>query len=161
MDGEGVSRMLSDIAARSVLILGRFTAERKAILDSIRRALMTPPRQYVPIVFDFEKPGDRTLIGSILRFASVSRFVIADLSDPKSVPAELQAIVPQFVSLPVVPIIEAGQLEYPVADDILSRPSVRPVVPYRDEAHLLDILDARILAPAEALYAELNPRAVA
>ena len=161
LDGEGVSRMLSDIAARSVLILGRFTAERKAILDAIRKALATPPRQYVPIVFDFEKPGDRTLIGSILRFASVSRFVIADLSDPKSVPAELQAIVPQFLSLPVVPIIEATQREYPVAEDILLRQSVKPVVPYRDEAHLMAILDAQILAPAEKLYAELNPRVLA
>lgn len=160
LDGEGVSRMLSDIAARSVLILGRFTAQRKAILDAIRKALATPPRQYIPIVFDFEKPGDRTLIGSILRFSSVSRFVIADLSDPKSLPAELQAIVPQFVSLPVVPIIDATQREYPVADDILSRQSVTPVVPYRDEAHLIAILDAQILTPAEKLYAELNPRAV-
>ena len=159
-DGEGVSRMLSDIAARSVLILGRFTAQRKAILDAIRKALTTSPRHYVPILFDFEKPGDRTLIGSIIRFASVSRFVIADLSDPKSVPAELQAIVPQFVSLPVVPIIEATQREYPVADDILRRQSVKPVVPYRDEAHLMAILDAQVLAPAEELYAELNPRAV-
>lgn len=159
-DGEGVSRMLSDIAARSVLILGRFTTQRKAILDAIRKALATPPRQYIPIVFDFDKPSDRTLIGSILRFASVSRFVIADLSDPKSVPAELQAIVPQFLSLPVIPIIEATHREYPVADDILSRQSVKPVVPYRDEAHLMAILDAQIIAPAEELYAELNPRAV-
>lgn len=160
LDGEGVSRMLSDMAVRSVLILGRFTAERKAILDAIRKALATPPRRYVPIVFDFEKPGDRTLIGSVLRYAAVSRFVIADLSDPKSVPAELQAIVPQFVSLPVMPIIVATQREYPVADDILSRQSVKPVVPYRDEAHLMAILDAQILAPAEELYAKLNPRAV-
>jgi len=159
LDGEGVSRMLSDIAARSVLILGRFTAQRKAILDALRKALATPPRQYLPILFDFEKPGDRTLIGSILRLAAVSRFVIADLSDPKSVPAELQAIVPQYVSLPVLPIIEATQREYPVADDILSRQSVTPVVPYRDEAHLISILDAQILAPAEELYAKLNPRA--
>ena len=160
LDGEEVSQMLSDIAARSVLILGRFTKKRKAILDAIRKALATPPRQYVPIVFDFEKPSDRTLIGSIVRFAAVSRFVIADLSDPKSVPAELQAIVPQFISLPVMPIIEATQREYPVADDILSRQSVTPVVPYRDEAHLMAILDEQILAPAEELYAKLNPRAL-
>ncbi len=126
LEGEGVSRMLSDIAARSVLILGRFTAERKAILDAIKRALATPPRQYVPIVFDFEKPTDRTLIGSILRFASVSRFVIADLSDPNSVPAELQSIVPNLATLPVVPIIEATQREYPVADDILHTSSRSP-----------------------------------
>jgi hypothetical protein len=160
LDGAGVSRMLSDIAERSVLILGRFTDRRKAILDAIRRALATPPRQYVPLLFDFEKPGDRDLIESIVRFASVSRFVIADLSDPKSIPAELQAIVPSFPSLPVVPIIEAGQREYPVADNILRRPSVRAVVPYRDEAHLMSILDEQVLAPAEALYAELKPPAL-
>jgi hypothetical protein len=111
LDGAGVSRMLSDIAGRTVLILGRFTAERKAVLDAIKRALTTPPRRYVPILFDFDKPGERDLIESIVRFAAVSRFVVADLSDPKSVPAELQAIVPQFPSLPVVAIIEASQRE--------------------------------------------------
>ncbi len=157
MDGAGVSRMLSDIAERSVLILGRFTDKRKAILDAIRRTLATPPHQYVPLLFDFEKPGDRDLIESIVRFASVSRFVIADLSDPKSVPAELQAIVPNFPSLPVVPIIEASQREYPVADHILRRASVRPVVPYRDEAHLLSILAEQVIRPAEALYAGIKP----
>jgi CHAT domain-containing protein len=157
LDGAGISRMLSDIAERSVLILGRFTETRKAILDAIRRALATPPRQYVPLVFDFEKPGDRDLIESIVRFAGVSRLVIADLSDPKSIPAELQAIVPNFPSLPVVPIIVAGQREYPVSDNILRRQSVLPVVPYLDEAHLLSILDAQILAPAESLYLKLKP----
>jgi hypothetical protein len=160
IDGAGVSRMLSDIAQRSVLILGRFTDERKAVLDAIKKALATPPRQYIPILFDFEKPGERDLIESILRFAAVSRFVIADLSDPKSVPAELQAIVPQFPSLPVVPIIEASQREYPVADNILRRDSVaKRMVKYRDRDHLLNILDEQVLAPAEALYAELNPSA--
>jgi hypothetical protein len=63
--------------------------------------------------------------------------------------------------LPVVPIIEASQREYPVADNILRRPSVtNPVVQYRDEAHLLDILGKQVLAPAEVLYAALKPRAV-
>jgi hypothetical protein len=161
LDGAEVSRMLSDIAQRSVLILGRFTERRKVVLDAIKKALVTPPHQYVPILFDFEKPGDRDLIESILRFAAVSRFVIADLSDPKSVPAELQAIVPQFPSLPVVPIIEASQREYPVADNILRRASVtNPVVKYRDETHLLDILGEQVLARAELLYSALKPRTV-
>jgi hypothetical protein len=115
----------------------------------------------VPILFDFDKPADRDLIESIVRFAAVSRFVIADLSDPKSVPAELQAIVPQFPSLPVVPIIEASQREYPVADNILRRASlVKPVVKYLDERHLVKILDEQVLVPAEALYEELKPRPV-
>ena len=95
-----------------------------------------------------------------MRYASVSRFVIADLSDPRSIPAELQAIVPQFASLPIVPIIEATQREYAVSDHILRRESVRPVVRYRDDVHLVSILDQEILAPAEALRAELLPPAV-
>jgi hypothetical protein len=161
LDGEGVSRMLSEIASRSVLILGRFTDERKAILDAIRRLLATPPRPYIPVLFDFEKPANRDLIEMIVQLASVSRFVIADLSDPKSIPAELQAIVPQFPSLPVVPIIESGQREYAVAQHILRRQSVRPVVAYRDEAHLMTILDSEVLVPAEKLRAELNPRGFA
>ena len=46
------------------------------------------------------------MVESVLRFAGVSRFVIADLSDPKWVLAELQQVVPAFRSLPVVPIID-------------------------------------------------------
>ncbi len=158
LDGAGVSRMLTDIADRTVLILGRFTDERKEILEAIRRALATPPHEYVPILFDFERPEHRDLIESIVRFAAVSRFVIADLSDPKSVPAELQAIVPQFPSLPVVPIIEGSQREYPVSDHILRRGwVVKPVVPYQDVDHLLAILDESVIEPAERLYDELNP----
>lgn len=49
-----------------------------------RRRLLTPPRQYVTILFDFEKPGERDLIESILRFAAVSRFVVADLKVSKT-----------------------------------------------------------------------------
>lgn len=158
LDGAGVSRMLTDIADRTVLILGRFTDERKEILEAIKRALTTPPHGYVPILFDFTRPDHRDLIESIVRFAAVSRFVIADLSDPKSVPAELQAIVPQFPSLPVVPIIEGSQREYPVSDHILRRNCVaRPVVPYQDLGHLLAILDESVIAPAEKLYEKLNP----
>ena len=121
--GANVSQMLSEIASRSVLILGRFTDERKQILDAVRTALSTPPRQYVPVLFDFEKPDDRDLIETVLRFAAVSRFVIADITDSKSVPAELQAIVPQFPPLPVSLIIKSTQREYPVSDNQLRRGS--------------------------------------
>lgn len=162
LEGEGVSRLLSDIAARGVLILGRFTQERKAVLDAIHDALEALPADYIPLVFDFDKPSERDLIESIVRFAAVSRFVIADLSDPKSVPAELQAIVPQFPSLPVVTIIEAGQRVYPVSDHILRRANVlTPVIAYRNVDHLLSVLDQEIVAPAEALYERLRPTPVA
>jgi hypothetical protein len=146
----------------SVLILGRFTEARKDVLDDIRRALTQLDRVYVPILFDFEKARDRDLIESVLRFAAVSRFVIADLSDPKSVPAELQAIVPAFPSLPVIPLIEDAQREYPVSDHILRRESVRtPVVRYRDRAHLTSIFQTQVLEPAERMVIALRPPVLA
>jgi hypothetical protein len=160
LDGAGVSRMLSDVADRSVLILGRFREDRKPVLDLIRRLIGAPPFDYVPILFDFERPKDRTMIESVLRFAAVSRFVIADLSDPKWVLAELQQIVRNFRSLPVVPIIHAQQDEREVIAEFEGYSSVHPAVRYRDMPHLEAILHAQVVKPAEALYVDLRPRAV-
>jgi hypothetical protein len=157
-DAESFQRQLSDMANVCVLILGRFTEERKAVLDDIRRALTTLDREYVPILFDFEKASERDLIESVVRFAGVSRFIIADLSDPKSVPAELQAIVPSHPSVPIVPLIEDRQRAYPVSDHILRRESVvQPVVRYRDRGHLRQIFVRDIIEPAERLVMRLRP----
>lgn len=158
LDGEGVSRVLSEVASRSVLILGRFTEPRKPVLDLIRRKLSTAPHHYVPILFDFDRPKDRTMIESVLRFAAVSRFVIADLSDPKWVLAELQQVVPAFRSLPVVPIIEATQNEKEVIAHFEGYASVDSVVRYRDESHLGSILTPTIIRRAETMYDKLKPR---
>lgn len=160
LDGERVSTMLSEVASRSVLILGRFAENRKPVLELIRRVLSTRPYKYVPILFDFDRPKDRTMIESVLRFAAVSRFVIADLSDPKWVMAELQQIVPAFRSLPVVPIIESTQREAEVIAHFEGYASVHTVVRYRDQAHLRSILGSQIVGAAESMYDALKPRAV-
>jgi hypothetical protein len=160
LDGEGVSRVLSDVASRTVVILGRFKPERKSILDFIRRRIATPPSPYVGLVFDFEQPKDRTMLESVLRFAAVSRFVIADLSDPKWVLAELLQIVRNFRSLPIVPIIDAQQDEKDAIAEFEGYPWVHPVVRYRDLAHLERILESQVVEAAERLYAALRPRAV-
>jgi CHAT domain len=160
LDGEGVSRVLSDVASRTVVILGRFKPERKSILDFIRRWIATPPSSYVGLVFDFEQPRDRTMLESVLRFAAVSRFVIADLSDPKWVLAELQQIVRNFRSLPIVPIIQWEEDEKDAVAEFEGYPWVHSVVRYRDLAHLEQILQSQVIEPAEQLYDDLRPRAV-
>jgi len=160
LDGEGVSRMLSEIASRSVLILGRFTPARKPTLELIRREISTEPRQYVPILFDFDRPRELTMLESVLRFAAVSRFVIADLSDPKWVLAEFGKIAGAFNSLPIVPIIRASQREDEVIAYVEGFRSAHKVVRYRDEAHLRSILDSEILKAGETLHDELKPQAV-
>ena len=57
-----------------------------------------------------QSPKDRTMIESVLRFAAVSRFVIADLSDPNRC-WRTPAALPAFRSLPLVPVIETAQKE--------------------------------------------------
>ena len=161
LDGEGVSRMLSDIASRSVLILGRFTAKRKVILDAIRTALATPPRDTCrsssisrsPAIDDLHRVDCSPRIGVSIRdcrsLTSQERTRRAT-SDSAAIPVAARGADHRGVATRV-----SGR------GHILRRPSVKPVVHYRDEAHLMTILDAQILTPAEKLYAELNPRAFA
>ena len=61
-----------------VLILGRFTDERKAVLDTLRDELRK--QDYLPILFDFEKPASRNTDETITLLARMARFVIADIS---------------------------------------------------------------------------------
>ena len=53
-------------------------------------------RNYIPIVFDFERARKRDLVESTILLAGLSRLVIVDITDPRSTPMELHAIVPNF-----------------------------------------------------------------
>ena len=84
--------VLNAINSKAVLILGRFTPERKAILDAMADEL----RKYnlLPIIFDFERATSRDFTETIKTLAGLSLFVIVDITKPKSAPLELQATVP-------------------------------------------------------------------
>jgi hypothetical protein len=59
LNNQKLRDVIDTIAKKAVLILGRFTLRRKAILDVKREALRT--HAYVPILFDFDKPASRDL----------------------------------------------------------------------------------------------------
>jgi hypothetical protein len=65
-----------------VLILDRFTDERKVVLDALRDELRK--RNYPPVLFDFDKPVSQTTDETITLLARMARFVIADISDAES-----------------------------------------------------------------------------
>ena len=82
---------MSELTRRRVLILGRFIGRRLAVLEAIQRSPRRVTRtSYLPELFTFDKPESRDLVEAIIGFAALSRFVIADLSEPKSVPPELE-----------------------------------------------------------------------
>jgi hypothetical protein len=108
------------------------------------------------VLFDFEKPDSRTTDETITLLARVARFVIADLSDAKSVLQELRGIVPDQPSLAVQPLILAPQDEPGMFDFFGGRPSV--LTPYRYDSleHLLANLEKSIVDPVEAKVLELR-----
>ncbi len=147
LHNEKIRSVIDTVGRKAVLILGRFTAERKAVLNALRDALRV--YGYVPMLFDFDEPGSRDLTETIVALAHMSRFIVADLTDPRSVPQELTAIIPDLPSVPVVPIVLAAQKEYAMFEHWTRYPWVLPILRYRDSADLLQRLQTSAIAKAE------------
>ena len=154
-----IRHVIDTITSKVVLILGRFTDERKAVLDALRDELRK--RDYLPVLFDFDKPTSRTTDETVTLLARMARFVIADISDAKSVLQELRAIVPELPSVPVQPVIVVATQEEPgMFDFYQGRPSFLPVHRYGTPVQLLADLGDRVIGPAEAKVARTNERPI-
>ncbi len=145
--------IIDTIAKKAVLILGRFTPERKAILDEIRDELRK--RNYLPILFDFEKPTNRDITETVSTLAHMARFVIADITDAKSIPQELSHIVPFLPSVPIQPLLLSSQSEYGMFEHFARFPWVLPIYHYTDQESLLASLKEKVIDPAENKAQEL------
>jgi len=145
--------VIDTITSKAVLILGRFTPERKATLDALRDALRD--HNYLPILFDFERPTNRDFTETVSTLAHLARFVIADLTDPRSIPQELTAVVPRLLSVPVRPLLPGSQSEWAMFSDLARYPQVIAPLHYTDDQMLLSCLEADIIAPAEQKAREL------
>ena len=151
-----IREVIDTIGSKVVLILGRFTPECKAVLDAIRDELRK--RNYSPVLFDFEKPVSRDLTETISTLAHMARFVIADITDAKSIPQELSVIVPDLPSVPVQTLLLSSQREYVMFEHFTKFPWVLPVYYYTDEVSLLQSLKEHVIEPAEQKAQELAKR---
>ena len=149
LNNQNIRHVIDTITSKVVLILGRFTPERKPILDAIRDELRK--RDYLPVLFDFEKPANRDRTETVSTLAHMARFVIADLSDPKSIPHELAHVAPLLPSVPIMPLIVRPQKEYAMFEHFFGFRHVLKPLRYRDETHLLSILNDKVIGPAEKL----------
>lgn len=148
LNNQKVRHVIDTITSKVVLILGRFTEERKLILDAIREELRK--RDYLPVLFDFEKPSSRDITETVRTLAHMARFIIADITDAKSIPQELMAIVPNLPSVPVQPLLLASQQEYGMFEHLRRFPWVLEPVLYENQASLLMELEPKVITPAEA-----------
>jgi hypothetical protein len=164
LNNQKIRNVIDTIASKVVLILGRFTPERKAVLDVLRDELRK--HNYSPVLFDFEKPASRDLTETVSILAHLARFIIVDLTDPSSAPHEVATIIPHTV-VPVQPLLLQESLmingkaverrEYAMFEDLRRRHHwVLPTFRYQDTVELLVSLQEQIITQAEQKARELK-----
>jgi hypothetical protein len=151
---EKIRDVIDTVTSKAVLILGRFTKERKAVLDALREELRR--RGYLPILFDFDKPANRDITETISLLARMARFVVADITDAKAVPVELSVIVPALPSLAVQPLLQRESSEYEMFEHVARYPWVLPLYRYQTGDQLIAALGEHVIEPAERKALELR-----
>jgi hypothetical protein len=146
--------VIDTIGRKGVLLLGRFTEGRIAVLERLREELRK--RDFLPMVFNFDKPEVKDFTETVRLLAGLSHFVIVDITNPRSTPLELQATVPEYM-IPFVPIIEEGEEPFAMFTDlwIKHREWVLDPIRYPSVDRLIEVLDTEIVRPAQARFAEL------
>lgn len=146
---------IDTITSKVVLVLGHFAPERKAVLDEIRNEIRK--RDYLPIMFEFDKQSSHVLTKTISTLAHMSRFIVADITDAKSILLELEHIVPELPSIPIMPLILRSDYEFALFERIKRFPWVLEPFQYDDQAELIASIGDQIIIPAEKKTRECRP----
>jgi uncharacterized protein YjbI with pentapeptide repeats len=146
LNNEKIRSAIETIGRKGVLILGRFT-ERRHVLDAIKKEISR--LGLLPIVFDFERPTDRDFTETVMTLAGMSRFIVADITAPKSVPLELQATVPNYM-VPFVPLLQEGELPFSMFADLWKkyRDWVLEPLTYESVDQLIRVFKKAVVDPA-------------
>ncbi|HKM84138.1 MAG TPA: pentapeptide repeat-containing protein [Candidatus Acidoferrum sp.] len=156
MNNRKIREVIDNITSKLVLVLGRFTDPRKRVLDSIRDELRR--LNYVPVVLDFDKPTTRDLTETVSILAHVAKFVIADITEARSIPQELERIVPSLPSVPVQPLLESSDREYGMFEHFKKYPWVLNIYRYERAEMLIANLTEHVLKPLELKLLELKQK---
>ncbi|GHO96093.1 hypothetical protein KSF_061410 [Reticulibacter mediterranei] len=166
LNNQKIRQVIDTITSKVVLILGRFTSERKPVLNALREELRN--YNYSPVVFDFDRPKSQDLTETVSTLAHLARFIIIDLTDPSSAPHEMATIAPQCIR-PIKPIISNELIlkdgkevetwrEYTMFQDLRKRYHwILDTFRYQDISHLIDSLQDDIIKPVEEKITHWEP----
>ncbi|MBD0331193.1 MAG: pentapeptide repeat-containing protein [Chitinophagaceae bacterium] len=157
LNNENIRTVIDTITSKAVLILDRFTDERKKVLDAIREELRHK-YNLTPILFDFDKPVSKDVTGTVETLARMARFIIADLTDPSSIPHELATLVPHLRTTPIQLIKLKGASTYSMFNDYIGAYKwlLKPHL-YKDCTSLITALP-KVIAPANKMAESLRNR---
>lgn len=152
---KAIRDVIDTVTSAVVLILGRFTPERKKVLAALGDELRK--WKLCPVIFDFDKPLSKTTAETVSTLAGMARFVIADVTDAKSVLQELERIVPTSPSLPVQPLLLNSQETPGMFDSFEPYPWFLSVFRYSDLPELRASI-ADVILPAEELARRIRAK---
>jgi uncharacterized protein YjbI with pentapeptide repeats len=152
---DNLRKVIDTITTKAVLILGRFTAERKELLEAIADELRM--NNLLPIIFDFERSPSRDFTETIRIIAGMSLFIVADITNPKSAPLELQATIPDY-QIPFVPIIQYGEAPFTMFQDLIGKYNwvLKPILTYKSKEHLINGFKSAVIDRAWEKHKELQ-----
>lgn len=140
-----MSGLVDALSTRLVLLLGRFNDEEHRLKELA--SILKNQYAVVPMVFDFDAPNSRDLTETVTLWARLCSFIVADLTDPASVPHELASIVPFLPSVPVFPIIKSPQRPFSMLEHWQRFPWVHSPMEFADRSGL-ETITATIVAQA-------------
>jgi Pentapeptide repeats (8 copies) len=157
LHNEKIRDVIDTVGKKGVLLLGRFTEGRMAVLERLRDKLRD--LGFVPMVFNFDKPETKDFSETVRLLANLSKFVIVDVTNPRSTPLELQATVPDYM-VPFAPILQQGEEPFAMFVDLQNKYDwvLQPVVGYPSVDRLIEVLEDKVVRPAEAKFNELLAR---
>jgi uncharacterized protein YjbI with pentapeptide repeats len=156
LHNEKIRDVIDTIGKKGVLLLGRFTEDRIVVLERLRDKLRN--LGFLPMVFNFDKPETRDFTETVRLLANLSKFVIVDITKPRSAPLELQATVPDYM-VPFAPILQQGEEPFSMFVNLQNKYDwVLPVIGYPSVERLMKELEDKVVRRAEAKFKELLVR---
>jgi Uncharacterized low-complexity proteins len=153
---EKMKPVIDSLTDKIVLILGRFGENRIKVLRKIRSKLIE--LGYVPVIFDFPKPENRDLIESVVIFAGLSNFVVADLTFPSSIPLEAMLITSAYC-VPFAPIIQGGNQTFAMFDALKTKYDwVLEPLHYKNPKHLIMDFKKEVVDRCEEMRLKIKGR---
>ena len=109
------------------------------------------------MMFDFAKPTQRDFTETIKTLAGLSLFIIADITNPRCSPLELQATVPDYM-VPFVPILQEDEEPFGMFQDLKLKYGqwVLDLLTYDTGDNLIKVLEEAVVKPALEKARELE-----
>jgi uncharacterized protein YjbI with pentapeptide repeats len=157
-NNKNIRTAVDTLATKIVLILGSFANGDKLFLDAFKSALKK--EDLVPIMYDFDKPKSRNHTETVSTIAHLSKFIIADLTNQRSIPHELASIIPHLRSVVVIPIVRDEYPPFGMFEDYQSLNHVGNIIKYSSDEAISKITNKILIESDHVRRQILSPKAI-